>query len=444
MKERTNTGINEHVNGLPERNWGYRHPTILVESQSAPVLKGDPAEQAYMRAFPLTSPKDIVVTDFTLNGCYLNDYLIKTLSFDLPKFITIPHNGGKCLSENLMLDEESLKAIQVWGSERNGVAQIQFFNITDSEKVLAEKLGIKTSCGDICKTIEIGSKTGFRRLCGVLGVPMPEGYICEDRYSTQQAVSKLFADGKKVLIKSENGTGGTELKSNVLLTKDDWEKSELPFSGYVSEKLEFFNSVLGIEWVVEEVIPGDDGSVHVYVQDEKNADPSFILGALSENNSYVGGYWPFEGNSESEKMKEIVDQKLVPALQKMGVFGYHCFDFKDGKFLEDNARQGALDFIDGTVTRTAAIHFPGQNYAYWHSHVSISKPTNFDDVWEKLNQYLAPYNDLDHCFGIITNPEVLPFGRSLDLTSVSFGQGSSLETAKNHFKKLGGIVQSVL
>lgn len=444
MKEGTNIGINEHINGLPERNWGYRHPTVLIESQSAPVLKGDPAEQVYMRAFPLTSPKDIVVTDFTLNKCYLDDYLIKTLGFDLPKFITVSHNGGDCLSENLMLDKESLKAIQAWGSERNGVAQIQFFNITDSEKVLAEKLGIKTSCGDICKTIEIGSKTGFRRLCEKLGVPMPEGYICEDESSTQQAVSKLFSDGKKVLIKSENGTGGTELKSNILLTKDDWEKSKLSFSEYVSEKLKFFNNVLGNEWVVEEVIQGDDGSAHVYIQDEKSADPAFILGALSENNSYIGGYWPFEGNLESEKMKEIVDQKLVPALQMMGVFGYHCFDFKDGKFLEDNARQGALDFIDGTIARVATTHFSGQNYAYWHCHVPISKPTSFDDVWEKLSPYLTPHNDLNHSLGIVTNPEVLPFGRSLDLTSVSFGQGSSLETARNHFKRLEGIVQSIL
>lgn len=444
MKERKSTDINEHINGLPERNWGYRYPTVLIESQSAPVLKGDPAEQAYMRAFPLTSPKDMVVTDFTLNGCYLDNYLVKTLGFNLPKFITVPHNGGNCLSENLILDEKSVKTIQAWGSEQNGVAEIQFFNITNSEKELAEKLGIKTSCGDICKTIEIGSKTGFRRLCEKLEVPMPEGYICEDEYLTQQAVAKLFSDGKKVLIKSENGTGGTELKSNVLLTKDDWEKSKLSFSGYVSEKLKFFNNVLGNEWVVEEVIQGDDGSVHVYIQDEKNADQSFILGALSENNSYIGGYWPFEGNSESEKMKAIVDQTLVPALQKMRVFGYHCFDFKDGKFLEDNARQGALDFIDGTVARTAAVHFPGQNYAYWHSHVPISRPTSFDDVWEKLNQFLIPHNDLNHFFGIVTNPEVLPFGRSLDLTSVNFGQGSSLETAKNHFKKLEGIVQSVL
>lgn len=444
MQELTSRHTNEHINGLPERDWGYRHPTVLIESQSAPALKGHPAEQVYMRSFPLTSPKDLVVTDFALNRCYLDNYLSETLGFNLPKFIVVPNSGANCLSENLIVDQESLKAIQIWSSEWKGVAKIQFFNITDSEKRLAEKLGIKASCGDIDKTIGIGSKTGFRRLCEKLGVPMPEGYVCEDEYSTQQAVAKLFTDGKSVLIKSENGTGGTELKSNVLLTWDEWKKSNLSLRDYVSEKLKFFNPVLGDEWVVEEVIQGEDGSVHVYIHDEENADPSFILGALSQNNSYVGGYWPFEGNSESERMEGIVDQILAPTLQKLGVFGYHCFDFKDGKFLEDNPRQGALDFIDGIVARTAAIHFHGQNYAYWHCHVPISQPTTFDDVWDKLRRFLTPHDELNHSFGIVTNPEVLLFGRSLDLTSVSFGQGSSLETARNYFRKLEGVVKSVL
>ncbi|MDP1710092.1 MAG: hypothetical protein Q8L28_00540 [bacterium] len=434
----------ENLNGKPERTWKYRRPTVLVESQSAPVLKGDPAEQSYMRAFPLTSPKDLVVTDFELNACYITDYLGSTLGFDLPKFVVVPKNGSGCLSENLMSSNDSVGAIRDWHLQTDGLGKIQFFNVTESEKKLAEKVGVEATCGDINKAIEIGSKTGFRRLCEKLGVPMPEGYICGDEVSTEEAIGKLFGDGKNVLIKSENGTGGTELKSNILLSQSEYENSKLPFKEYVSQKLGYFDGVLGKEWVVEEVIQGDDGSIHAYIQDQLHADPSFVLGAISENNSYVGGYWPFVGTSETEKMRAIVDQILIPELQKTGVYGYHCFDFKDGKFLEDNVRQGALDFIDGTVARAAEIHFPGQNYAFWHSHVPVSRPTNFNEVWAKFKPYLTPTNNFNHLLGIVTNPEVLPFGRSLDLTAVSFGQGSSLGRAKRHFEELVKIVRLTL
>lgn len=445
MKDRKNILLSgEYLNGLPERTWSFRRPTVLIESQSAPILRGNPAEQAYHRAFPLTTPKDLVVTDVPFNQPYVRNYLIGTLGFDLPDFVVVPNGGAGCLSENLLLHPESLQQVITWSQRRNGLAKIQFFNVTESERRLAEKLGMKASCGDIEKVIMVGSKTGFRRLCDSLGVPMPEGYICHDGYSTQQAVAKLFADGKEVLIKAENGTGGTELKSNILLTNDEWRKSNLSLREFVQEKLDFFNSVLGQEWVVEEVIQGEDGSVHVYIHDGQHADPAFVLGALSENNSYVGGYFPFTGGAEVEKMKNIVNKILVPTLQKMGVYGYHCFDFKDAKFLEDNARQGALDFIDGLVARVAETHFPRQKYAYWHCHIPTHAPTNFDDVWEKLKPYLRPNESLDHTFSIVTNPQVLPFGRSLDLTAVSFGQGSSLGKARKHFQKLAEIVESVL
>lgn len=444
MKDQISLVDLENLNGRPERTWRYRQPVVLVESQSAPVLKGDPAEQSYMRAFPLTSPNDLVVTDFPLNSCYVKDYLTATLKFDLPRFVVVPKNTSGCLSENLILSDEGIGAIQEWYSQSSGLGRIQFFNITGSERRLSEKIGIKSTCGNIDKAIEIGSKTGFRRLCQELRVPMPEGFVCNDVASTREAVKKLFDANKNVLIKAENGTGGTDLKSNILLSQLEFEDSKLSFDEYISQKLAYFDGVLGNEWVVEEVVDGNDGSIHVYIQDQLHADPSFVLGAISVNNSYFGGYWPFAESSQTKEMRAIVDQILVPGLQKIGVYGYHCFDFRGGKFLEDNVRQGALDFIDGIVARTAETHFPEQNYAFWHSHVPITGPTTFDEVWAILKSHLTPLNDTNRLLGIVTNPEVLPYGRSLDLTAVSYGQGSSLGRAKRHFEELVKIVQSNL
>lgn len=436
--------IKERPIVFSEHIWEYIRPTVLIESQSAPILKGNPAEQAYMRAFPLTTPKDLVVTDFSLNSCYINQYLIDTLGFDLPKRIVVNNHNRGSLSENLINDQVALGQIQDWASNQTGDFNIQFFNVTESEKKLAETLGIKASCGDIEKAMDIGSKTGFRRMSEEIGIPMPEGYICSDESTTQRAVEKLFKDKKNVLIKSEYGTGGTELKSNVLLSLEEWEGSESSLQDFVTEKLKLFNGFLGDEWVVEEVIQGDDGSVHAYIHDEQNAIPSFTLGSITEDNTYVGGYWPFESSTQTDKMTSIVDKKIVPYLQKNGVFGYHCFDFKDGKFLEDNARQGAIDFIHGIVARTAEIHFPNQKYAYWHEHIPIKIVTTFDEVWEKIGPLLIPPKDFGVPFAIVTNPEVLRFGRSLDLTAVSIGQTSSLEAARAYFKKMDNLIKSIL
>ncbi|MBI2326081.1 hypothetical protein HYU91_01710 [Candidatus Collierbacteria bacterium] len=419
-----------------KQKWGYRQPVILVESQSAPVLFGDPAEQAYMRGCNIAKEGDLVVTDFPLNRLYVEEYLGGILGFDLPEYLVVDRVGAGCLSDNLLdlRNQDCLRAIEQFWLAKGRVPRLQFFNVTEHELSLMRTLRIETTCGDPKMAIEVGSKPGFRRLCESLGIPMPKGIICRDLGETIEAVSGLLAEGKEAMIKTENGTGGTDLKSNVVIRR----------VGEVSEKLADFDGFLGKEWVVEEKVEGDDGSIHVFIQDDQKAEKSYVLGAISSDNSYVGGYFPFEPSEEQVRMMELVDEVLVPRLQGLGVYGHHCLDFKGGCFLEDNARPGALDFIHGMVARIAEKHFGDKPYAYWHCHVSTGGPTNFDRVYGVLSEYLDPQKAQDGCMAMVSNQEVLPFGRSLDLTTISFGDDASVEKAKAFFDMLAVVVKEKL
>jgi len=426
----------EILNRTEKQKWGYRQPVILVESQSAPVLFGDPAEQAYMRGCNIAGREDLVVTDFPLNRLYIEEYLRGILGFDLPEYLVVDRVGAGCLSDNLLdpRNRKNLGKIEQFWLAKGKLPKLQFFNVTEHELSLMRALNIDATCGNPEMAIEVGSKPGFRRLCESLRIPMPRGVICHSLEETIEAVFGLLAEGKEAMIKTENGTGGTDLKSNVVIRSVD----------EVSEKLADFDGFLGKEWVVEEKVEGDDGSIHVFVQDGQTAEKSYVLGAISADNSYVGGYFPFEPSEEQVRMMELVDEVLVPRLQELGVFGHHCLDFKGGCFLEDNVRPGALDFIHGMVVRIAEKHFGEKPYAYWHCHVSTSGPTDFDRVFDVLSEYLDPQMAQDGCMAMVSNQEVLPFGRSLDLTTISYGDDASVERARVFFDMLSGVVKERL
>lgn len=423
----------EKLRQIEKQRWGYRQPVILVESQSAPILLGDPPEQAYMRGCNIAKKGDLVVTDFPLDQLYVRGYLRDVLSFDLPDYLVVNRTGAGCLSDNLLnpANHAGLEIVERHWRLNGGVPKFQFFNVTEHELALVGALGIGSTCGSPEMAIEVGSKPGFRRLCESLGIPMPRGVVCHSLEETIGAVSALLAEGKGVMIKTENGTGGTDLKSNVVIRKLD----EVP------GKMADFDGFLGKEWVVEEKVEGDDGSIHVFINDKQIAEKSFILGAISTDNSYVGGYFPFEPSEEQTRMMEMVDEVLVPELQRLGVFGHHCFDFRGEYFLEDNVRPGALDFVHGMVVRIAEKHFGGKPYAYWHCHVDTSGPTDFAHVWDALSEFLDPTKASDGNLAMVSNQEVLPFGRSLDLTAISFGDDASVEKAKAFIDTLAEVVK---
>ena len=435
--------MNELLKRSEMRKWGYRQPVILVESQSAPILFGDLAEQAYMRGCNIAVKGDLVVTDFPLNEQYIYGYLGDVLGFDLPDYLVAANVGSGCLSTNLVApgNQVVFDAIVEWWKKNGEKAKLQFFNVTPHESNLAVLMGIESTCGNLGVVLEVGSKPGFRKLAEELGLPMPRGFVCTNLAQTVEAVTAVIEQGYDALIKAENGTGGSELKSNISVPKEIL-RSDLV--AQVENRLDQIDGFLGGEWVVEERVGGEDGSIHVFIADETTAEKSSILGAISVDDSYVGGYYPFVPNEQQRQMMTQVDEVLVPALQQLGVFGHHCLDFKGQYFLEDNVRPGALDFIDGMVEIIAAKHFGNKSFAYWHCHVGTSGPTDFAHVWEVLSDYLDPAKAPEGYLAMVTNQEVLPFGRSLDLTAINFGDDASVNKAREFFTKLEMLVKEKL
>jgi len=430
------------IGNISERRWEFPQPTVLIESQSAPALAGAPVEQKYMRAFVLAKETDLVVTDFLLNEVYISQYLKGVLGFQLPEFIVVPDSDKGTLSGNILSNSESQDKILNWTKKWGDSVKVQFFNITSKEKELLNVLKLPSTSGNIDGSIEVGSKTGFRRFSNEYGLPMARGYICSTIKETALALENIFQNSNKALIKSENGTGGTDLKSNIVFSKEEINGGTL--DDLILTKLAELDGFLGNEWVIEEFVEGNDGSVHVYINDCFKTEKPFVLGAISQDNSYVGGYWPSQTDEKTKTLIDYVSKVAVPNLQKLGVYGYHCFDFKGSKFLEDNTRPGALDFIDGFVGRISKHHFPNEKYSYYHMHVPISRPTTFNEVWSFLHSVMNPANAGNGKFLVVSNPEVLPFGRSLDLTAVCFGPTSSLDSAKQYFEVAKNYVQSIL
>lgn len=432
----------EHEQASFKKEWGFCVPTCVIDSQSAPALIGVPAEQAYMRAFLLAGEKDLVVTDFSLNHYYLEDYLKGTLRFKLPHFLVTESRKYPTVTENILADQNLQEKIKAWASI-NKNSQIQFFCVTPTEQKLSKALTLPVSYGNFEAAVFVNSKPGFRKMCEEIGVPMPEGYICSKFDETVNVVKKFFNQDKIILIKSENGIGGNDLQSNITLSKKEKEASGLDLETYVGQKLEFFGDLLGSQWVVEEKIKGKDGSVHVLILNQNSSTEPVIFGQETELDSYVGAFWPFNPESQVEsKLSQYVSQCLVPKLQQMGAFGFHCFDFKGDKFLEDNARLGAIDFIDHLVKRIAAIHFPGESYCWFHCHVPIQKPTSFEFIFSLLGNMLDPQKTPEGCFVAVSNQEVLPFSRAVDLTGISFGPESSQIKARAIFEQAKTMIQN--
>jgi len=423
--------------------WGFDRPTCIIDSQSGPGLIGDPAEQSYMRAFLMAGEDDLVLTDFQLNQTYINGYLKNTLGLEIPNFWVVNHQNLETLTDHLISDREALSEVRQWLVTRR--SQVQFFEVTDKEADLLECMGNpRATCGNVEAASEIGSKTGFRRLCRKLGVLHPPGFICQSFEDTVKAVDRLMKVGRQGLIKVDFGTGGYELRSNNLFSEKDWRKSGKDLETYVEEKLAYFKHLLGKEWVVEQYVGGSLGSVHVYIKNESEATSPVAFGQDCENDSYIGGYLPCQ-SPETKIMEEEVAKKLVPALQERGVFGFVCFDYRGNWFLECNARPGALDFIDHFVTRVVERHQIPSPYAWYHAHTNLPVDRiTFEGLFQRLQDDLRPEINDSGNLPLITNPEVLPWGRSLDLTVINYGNGAGVDRAKRGFEEFRGIIEQKL
>lgn len=412
--------------------WGFPKPTVIIDSQSAAPLRGIEAEQVFYRMFLMGKPRDTALVNYPVDGEYLN-YLKNKLQIPMPDIIQIENKGTGCLSGDILAQKTVVKHIQQLVNRGN---KVQFFNLTDEEIELADQLGNPTYIQNLGKGEKLGTKNGFREFCNTNGINMPAGNICQDMDSVLKTVIELSISG--VVIKSNAGTGGAELGSNVKITADEIKEKqdEGTLPAFLQSKMAALNPIEP-PFVVEQFLKLPEASLHIFLDEKGDTviEPT-VFGQFAHDGSYIGGHYPNGFTHDFNKnIKTLADDKIIPALKKIGATGMHCLDFlydeqsNEFYFIEDNTRPGALDFISQFVNKVASTHNL-EKPAWYHYNLPIKeiagRPVTFAEIQEVLSDLLTPSKS----FLLLSNPNVLPYGYNLHLTGVSSGDESSSEKAK--------------
>lgn len=410
-----------------EGSWGLPKPTILIDSQSSPALKGIEVEQRYYRLYLMGKSQDVVVVDYPVDQEYL-EYHKNVLHLPVPNFLQIQNVGGQTLSENILMQDAVVKKMK---DLVEAGYMVQFFNLNGDELNLAQTLSNPTYIVNLEATTHLGTKDGFREFCMKNGIPMPKGFICDSEEAVKQAIAEIKSD---VIIKSSKGTGGKELGSNAVLTVADFE-------GNPSAISEAIASLTPQEppYVVEAKLDLPEASLHIFIDDEGEVVIKPVtFGQLAHEQSYNGGYYPNDFPKDmNDKIIGLANSAIVPALKRMGATGFHCMDFLYDKskgeiyFIEDNTRPGALDFVHHFVAKVVDSNFPGATFSWYHKIVPLSElgieSASFAQVYDLIEDYLQPGPE---GFAVLSNPDVLPYGYGLHLSAVSMGPNQSQAEAE--------------
>ncbi len=425
---------------LPEKKtWGFPGPTVVIDSQSTSPLRGIEAEQRFYRMYLMAKEGDLVLTDYPIDRGYWQ--YLDSLKLSLPKIVSVPNFRSDTLSLNAMVDHGpgiSVTDYLKYYIGKRG-ARIQFFNLSPDEITLAQKLGNPTYIADLSAAENIGTKTGFRSFGEEYGVPMPAGFIANSATEVWEFAQSL---GKDVIVKASAGTGGEELGSNVSLRRESWQSlGTTELAGFLESHL----SPSHPPYVVEEKLKLPEASLHLFLdQTGKVVYPPEILGQIAHRGSYVGGYFPFDQSNGPMKVAiDVAQDRIVPGLKRTGATGFHCFDFLyapggEVYFIEDNTRPGALDFIKHFVVRVLEAQNLGEHgHSWYHLNVPLEslgrQRMSFQEASTCLSDILDPGSVESRrlgAFGLLSNPDVLPYGYALHLTAVSYGNGHSMARAK--------------
>ncbi|MCX6732474.1 MAG: hypothetical protein NTV98_02950 [Candidatus Roizmanbacteria bacterium] len=441
--------ISEKIQSGEKRPYGFPKPTLLIDSQSAPKLIGDDIEQQYYRlAVAMGLPNDIALVNYPINQGYL-DYTQKTLGIPLPQIIPIENKGKGTITRDILDQPEVMAQLQDLVGQGY---KMQFFNFLEYEVTLAQQFNENpTYATNLGEYLKLGTKTGFREFCIKHGVPMPQGAVCNNIAEMEQAITEIGSD---FFIKSDEGTGGAELGSNVDIAYEQYIASDKP--NYLKEKMA---QLVPAEWpfdVQKKLENVMEGSLHIFLNDDGTAfiDP-VVFGQFAHEGSYKGGHFPNRlPHGFNGKMMQIA-QKITGALAEEGATGMHCMDClfnpktQEISFIEDNTRPGALDFIHHFVLKIADAN-KLKNPHWYHYMLPIKeiagRAVPFEEVQSILGDQLVPGDS----FVAISNPNVLSFGYDLHLTGISGGENGSsdgaliayqnaVEKLKNHFGYLGNI-----
>jgi len=404
---------------------------IIVDTQSNPLFRGSSLEQAYgLRGGLCEGGKDdIVVVAHDFDKDYLNYW--EGLGFDLPT-ILVTQNGCPelTLSQLIMQDAAVSKKLKAMANS-NVDARLEFFCIEESERQLAEHLGIQAYC-NFDFAFEFAKKPCFRRFCLKHNIPVIEGACCKNLQEAERFINGLHQRGVSALVKSESGTGGIACGGAVKIDPGDNIKAKL-------EGIKF----IGQEFVVEKTIESvrEEISIHWEIQLDGQIRVVGIQDQLAKNFGYSGVSMPSSIDPEEmDHLEKILLGVLAPKMRDMGAIGFFSCDVilsPEEHWMDFNPRKGAAIYVRKMVNRLWKNHFSNNQLFIWHEHIKVPEAISFRKVRQTLGNLLIPDKDPQRLI-VITNSGVMPYGY-LDITAVST---ISREDTKRHFERAKSLVLS--
>src|SRR3989338_10119791 len=179
---------------------------VILDTQSNRHFKGVALEQSYDQRGGIcqAGAGDIVVTADPIDQNFLRYW--EDLGFDLPEFLVAGPFDPTCTLSQLVLRNQPLQE-QILSRLNGEPARLEFFCIEESERLVAEALGIEPYC-NFEVSIPLSRKPNFKRFFDQIGLTTPLWFACRNREDLEPSGTSLLEAGKTFLLKAEDGTGG--------------------------------------------------------------------------------------------------------------------------------------------------------------------------------------------------------------------------------------------
>ena len=386
---------------------------IIVDTQSNQLFRGIEMEQEYDQRGGLcqVGAGHIVVTTNPIDQEYLEYW--QELGFSLPTLLVAgPFDPRYTLSE-LIISKPALQK-EILSLVKGRPARLEFFYIEESEKKLAEVLGIPPYC-NFKVSIPLSRKVAFKQVCQQISLPTPSWKICHTKKALLEKGRSFLDKGKRVLIKTNTGTGG--LACGGMEKAESIRELEETVSSIDLEKGPFV-----IEELIEEKMA--DVAIHWEITPDRHLHIIGLFNQFSTNFSYQGSSFPVQIPFPlQELIKKQLKEKLFPYLLERKALGYFCCDIvidKEGNpyWVDFNPRKGAILYVYDMTRRLSNIRFGGKKVYFWHEHCKFpgkeKNKTSFRFIKTLLSDFLTPHPP----FVVITNPGIIRFGY-VDITDIS-------------------------
>ncbi len=389
------------------------------------------------------------------------------------------------LSERLLKDEGALKKISD-SIPNKAMAMLRCYNTTAQERAIAKELGISIF-GHREKFDYIGTKSGARKIFQLVGLKLINGFAyIKSTVLLFEKMVKLYEDSpgsEKIMIKLNESSSG---KGNCIFNMGDFLSDELNNQGKISSKTAFdifekrfdkyaifqsekqnyagfkkeFDRLGGI---CELYIGGKNHSPSVQIQ----LLPSGKVNIVSTHEQILGGpgsqrYAGCEFPANENYKKEIIKQAELVAnwMSKKGMVGNFSIDFlavkQSDNFtvypIEINLRKGGTThpfrityFLTGAkYNRKTGLLQCGDTPIYYYS---------MDFIESEKYKKLTPKTLIETVasskisFNKDTKKGVILFMPGMITELGRFGAvciGHSREEAKNYYKKLVALVDSLV